>query len=40
VSLREIPDAGGSMSELGYHRATGAIRQGMKDAIKVSHMAN
>ncbi|GAA4501197.1 hypothetical protein GCM10023158_27350 [Gluconacetobacter tumulicola] len=40
MALRQIADAGRAMSKLRNDRATGAIRQGMKDAIKISHMAN
>ena len=40
VALREITDAGRSVGKLRDHRAAGAIREGMKDTIKVSHMAN
>lgn len=40
MTLREIANAGGAVRKLRYDRATGAIRQGMKDMIKVSHTAN
>src|SRR5271155_599817 len=40
MALRKIANAGRAVGELRDHRAAGAIRQGMKDAIKVSHLAN
>jgi len=39
MALGEIADAGRAIRKLRDHRTTGAVRQGMKDAIKVSHMA-
>ena len=40
MALRKIANAGRAVSQLRYDRTASAIRQGMKDAIKVSHMAN
>jgi hypothetical protein len=40
MALRKIANAGRAIGELRYDRATGAVREGMKDAIKVSHVAN
>jgi hypothetical protein len=40
MTPREIANARRSVRELRYDRAPGAIRQGMKDIIKVSHLAN
>ncbi len=40
MTLRQIPNTGWATGELRNHRAAGAICQGMKDTIKVSHIAN
>ena len=40
MALRKVANARRPIGKLRNHCATGAIRQGMKDAIKVSHMAN
>ena len=40
MTLGQIPDTGWTTSKLRDHRSAGAICERMKDAIKVSHMAN
>jgi hypothetical protein len=40
MPLRKVANAGRTAGKLRYDRAARAIRQGVKDAIKVSHMAN
>ena len=40
VALCKIANAGRAVRKLRYDGTAGAMRQGMKDAIKVSHMAN
>ena len=40
MSLCEVANAGRPDGELRDHRSAGAVGEGMKDTIKVSHMAN
>ena len=40
VALCKIANAGRAVRKLRYDGTAGAIREGMKDAIKVSHTAN
>ncbi|CAM5765780.1 hypothetical protein LMIY3S_01598 [Labrys miyagiensis] len=39
MPLREVADAGGAVGKVRDDCTAGAVRQGMKNTIKVSHMA-